>query len=63
MWVSRVYKQHNSLVLTLNGGMCRELGISRGDYLQFDEDSTEKTGKKLVVKRIAPIAVPGKGNR
>lgn len=53
MWVSKVHRQHNSLVITLNAGMCRAMGINRGDYLQFEVLDDKAMLKKLLVKRVA----------
>lgn len=36
MWVSKVYRQHNSMVVTLKGDMCRQFGITHGCHLGFE---------------------------
>lgn len=55
MWVSRVHRQHKSLVITLRAGMCRELGIRKGDYVTFVTDADDKSVNMMKL-RIAEEA-------
>jgi hypothetical protein len=37
MWISPVYSQHGSLVVTLKAEMCRELELERGSHVMFEK--------------------------
>ena len=53
MWISKVHRQHNSLVITLRAGMCREIGIKHGDHVIFGQLNNAPdvvTMTKLTVK-------------
>jgi len=66
MWTARVYRNHNSLTVTLNKGMCRELGIRHGDILmfgQFGDETDEVTMRKLTWKEHKLGRHKGNSNR
>jgi len=45
MWVSRIYRQHNSLVVTLNRKLCEQMGWKHGQSLVFEENATKGTAE------------------
>jgi len=42
MFVRKVHKQHNSLVMTIPVDVCRALGIVKGDYVVLSDHTTVK---------------------
>ena len=45
VYVKRVYKQHNSLVITLPFTVRQRLSIERGDYVVFEVNNERKSVK------------------
>ena len=41
-----------SLAIILPRGMCRDLGIEKGDYLKFELQDDNSSGKKLIITPV-----------
>lgn len=60
--VKKVFKQHNSLVVTLPLLMRRDLGIQRGDHLVFEWDPKSKFCKVFKWHKKVERSYPDYGN-
>lgn len=63
MVVAKVYRQHNSLVITIPVLVCRELGICAGDYVELDDCSEMCDNDMVCMTKLEAKNVGAKGNK
>ena len=62
MFVQKLHKQHNSVVMTIPPLIRKRLGVSAGDYVSLDVCSEFPVKNMVCMRKLELKDVRGKGN-